>query len=76
MRNNYQKCSDMKEPYDKVEVPLIGKSYHIIWAYRGARFILEKIIDDTYCEVYTGHTTNKRLKVKISDLRHCRGQRG
>lgn len=74
--NQFTPAYKIEEPYDKVQVPVIGKSYHLSWARKGARFILEDIIDTTYCNVYTGHTNNKTLKVKISDLRHCRGQKG
>ena len=74
--SQYIPSKDIEEPYEEVKEPRIGKSYHLIWAYRGARFILKRIIDSTYCEVYTGKTNKKLIKAKISDLRHCRGETG
>lgn len=52
--------------------PVIGRSYHLSWAFKWARFILKKIEGET---VYLDNPKHKRdtlLKAKKSDLRLTR----
>jgi hypothetical protein len=70
--SNYSKTG---EHFEKVLFPEVGFSYHLSWAYKGAKFQITKIIDDVYCEVWTGNTKNKYLKVKIDDLRHLKNRK-
>jgi hypothetical protein len=70
--NNYTPSNQIQYKYNTVQSPTVGMYYHLSWAYKGARFCLTKIIDDTYGEVYTGKTKNKTLKIKLSDLRELR----
>ncbi len=64
---------NIKFPYEKLtSPPIIGRSYHLSWAYKGARFILKEIVNESECMVWTGKTNNKLLKVNIADLLHLR----
>lgn len=59
------------QSFDVVQVPDIGKKYHLSWAYRGAKFKLVEILNEKQCKVHTGQS-NKILTVNIADLRHLR----
>jgi hypothetical protein len=64
---------NIKNPYEKLtSPPIVGRSYHLSWAYKGAKFILKEIVNESECMVWTGKTNNKLLKVKTKDLLHLR----
>lgn len=64
--------TDIKEGFDKVAKPQIGKYYHVSWAFSGAIFVLKRI-EHPYG--YLDNPKNKRkelLRVRLEDLRHTR----
>ena len=61
-------------PFRKVNEYVIGKTYHLSWAYKAAKFKLIKVLDDTYGLVDNPKYKRKDgpLKIKLEDLRHIR----
>lgn len=51
--------TDVKGDFIKVEYPVIGKKYHISWAYSGAYFILREVVGDM---CYLDNPKYSRLK--------------
>lgn len=58
-------------PFDPVLEPVIGRKYHLAWAYKGAKFILRSI-EGERGTVWSGITNRKLLNIKLKDLRHLR----
>jgi Asp-tRNA(Asn)/Glu-tRNA(Gln) amidotransferase C subunit len=66
--------TDVDGSFSVPDKPIIGKRYHISWAFKGAQFILKKVEGDY---AYLDNPRNKRatlLKCKVSELRNLRGK--
>jgi len=71
LRNSFTP-TDVKGDFKEVTEPIIGRKYHVSWAYSGAVFVLVKM-EGSIC--YLDNPRHKRkqyLKCKISELRHLR----
>ena len=71
MKGNKVKCSDLKDKFSRVEKPILGRMYHLSWAYAGARWNLRALYDDGYCRLETP-VTGKMLLGHVDDLRELR----
>lgn len=56
----------------KVENPIIGKAYHLAWAYNGCIWNLKEINGENI--VMQAKVSKKIVHAKLSDLRHTRKQ--
>lgn len=66
--------SDVDGSFNVPDKPIIGKRYHISWAFKGAQFVLKKI-EGEYA--YLDNPRNKRttlFKCKVSELRNLRSK--
>lgn len=64
--------TDVDGTFNKPDKPIIGKRYHISWAFKGAIFVLKKVEGEI---AYLDNPKNKRetlLKCKVSELRCVR----
>lgn len=64
--------TDIDGKFIPVDKPIIGKRYHISWAFKGAVFVLKKIEGDI---AYLDNPKNRRttlLKCNLNELRHIR----
>lgn len=64
--------TDIKGTFTKVESPIIGKKYHISWAFSGAVFILKSIDGDVCYLDNPKYPRSKLITCKISELRNLR----
>ena len=73
LKNNYT-LTDVKNNFLSVTEPVIGKKYHISWAYSGAVFILKNIENDICYLDNPKHKRKSLLICKLSELRELRNK--
>lgn len=71
--NNYT-LTDVKNNFLPVTEPIIGKKYHISWAYSGAVFVLKNIKNDICYLDNPKHKRKTLLTCKLSELRELRNK--
>jgi hypothetical protein len=64
--------TDTKGDFSKVLDPIIGRKYHISWAFSGAVFVLVKIEGDYAYMDNPRYKRKELLKCKVQDLRNLR----
>lgn len=64
--------TDIDGKFIPVDQPVIGKKYHVSWAFKGAVFVLKRVDGDTAYLDNPKHKRDTLLKCKISELRHIK----
>ena len=69
--NTHLTPTDVDGNFDAIETPIIGRKYHLSWAFKAAVFVLVSI-DNDKVHGYVDNPKYKRawpMKIKLSDLR-------
>lgn len=59
--------------YSKVNIPEVGKKYHLAWAHKGCVWKLHKLLPNGKCQLMTPKT-KKILTANTADLLNLRGK--
>ncbi len=69
LQNKYTPTDKSSTVFKKTEKPVLGKKYHLSWAYKASVFVLRKI-EGEYCYVSNPkYNKEKLIKTRLDSLR-------